>query len=302
MMIEEIKNIKQCLVLSNKATNSLNSTLRHIQDKFLVLDNCFSNKFSLQRTAINHLASHIANEMYHNERLQYIATKFIENPKLLDEDISVRLIDNLSMVDASLQDGKYGRPVEGFLFPEVASQLIEILQNKPSNTKLETWQDWGDFIQAYQSTLKRLIVLFPIQYLVSSHLYTLHYGFKEIAKEISEQFKVEYTINALSAKCENSDLNKHSSCFRLQIRRLQREQITAPIISDSKYQQELNDSKAIYQISPNEEKADSVFSNIKNQVNEYVLKRIQPNFKDLMFDVDLDYYENLLNLISEEEE
>ena len=160
MMIEEIKNIKECLILSNNATNSLNSTLKHMQDKFLVLDNSFSNKFSSQRTAINHLASHIANDMYHNERLQYIATKFIENPKLLDEDISVRLIDNLSMVDASLQDGKYGRPVEGFLFPEVASQLIEILQNKPSNTKLETWQDWGDFIQAYQSTLKRLIVLF----------------------------------------------------------------------------------------------------------------------------------------------
>ena len=211
-----------------------------MQDKLLVLDNSFSNKFSLQRTAINHLASHIANDMYHNERLQYIATKFIENPELLDEEISVRLIDDLSMVDASLQDGKYGRPVEGFLFPEVASQVIEILENKPSDTKIETWQDWGDFIQAYQSTIKQLIVLFPIQYLVASHLYTLHYGFKEIAEEISEQFKVGYMINALSARSENSDLNKHSSYFRLQIRRLQRKQITAPMISDSKYQQEIN--------------------------------------------------------------
>ena len=300
MMIEEIKNIKECLVLSNKATTSLNSTLKHMQDKFLVLDNCFSNKFSLQRTAINHLASHIANDMYHNERLQYIATKFIENPELLDEEISVRLIDDLSMVDASLQDGKYGRPVEGFLFPEVASQVIEILENKPSDTKIETWQDWGDFIQAYQSTLKQLIVLFPIQYLVSSHLYTLHYGFKEIAEEISEQFKVEYIINALSAKSENSDLNKHSSYFRLQIRRLQRKQITAPMISDSKYQQELNESKAIYQISPNEKKSSSIFDMIKFQFDKYFLKRIQPVDG---FDFETFYnFDKHWNLTCEEEE
>ena len=119
-------------------------------------------------------------------------------------------------------------------------------------------------------------MLFPIQYLVSSHLYTLHYGFKEIAEEISEQFKVEYIINALSAKSENSDLNKHSSYFRLQIRRLQRKQITAPMISDSKYQQELNESKAIYQISPNEKKSDGIFGMIKNQFDQYFLKKIQP--------------------------
>ena len=60
MMIEQIKNIKECLILSNKATTSLNSILKHMQDKFLVLDDCFGNKFSLQRTAINHIASQIA--------------------------------------------------------------------------------------------------------------------------------------------------------------------------------------------------------------------------------------------------
>jgi len=299
-MIEEIKNIKQCLVLSNKATNSLNSTLKHMQDKFLVLDNSFSNKFSLQRTAINHLASHIANDVYHNERLQYIATKFIENPELLDEEISVKLIDDLSMVDASLQDGKYGRPVEGILFPEVASQVIEILENKPSNSRLESWQDWRKFVQAYQSTLKQLIVLFPIQYLVSSHLYTLHYGLKEIAKEIIEQCKLEYTIDVLSAKCDNAYLNKHSSYFRLHIRRLQREQITAPMISESKYQQELDDSKVIYQISPNEENSSGIFGMIKNQFDQYFLKKIQPVGE---FDFETFYnFDKHWNLTYEEEE
>jgi hypothetical protein len=300
MMIEEIKNIKECLVLSNKATNSLNSTLKHMQDKFLVLDNSFSNKFSLQRTAINHLASHIANDVYHNERLQYIATKFIENPELLDEEISVKLIDDLSMVDASLQDGKYGRPVEGILFPEVASQVIEILENKPSNSRLESWQDWRKFVQAYQSTLKQLIVLFPIQYLVSSHLYTLHYGLKEIAKEIIEQCKLEYTIDVLSAKCDNAYLNKHSSYFRLHIRRLQREQITAPMISESKYQQELDDSKVIYQISPNEENSSGIFGMIKNQFDQYFLKKIQPVGE---FDFETFYnFDKHWNLTYEEEE
>jgi hypothetical protein len=300
MMIEEIKNIKECLVLSNKATNSLNSTLKHMQDKFLVLDNSFSNKFSLQRTAINHLASHIANDVYHNERLQYIATKFIENPELLDEEISVKLIDDLSMVDASLQDGKYGRPVEGILFPEVASQVIEILENKPSNSRLESWQDWRKFVQAYQSTLKQLIVLFPIQYLVSSHLYTLHYGLKEIAKEIIEQCKLEYTIDVLSAKCDNAYLNKHSSYFRLHIRRLQREQITAPMISESKYQQELDDSKVIYQISPNEENSSGIFGMIKNQFDQYFLKKIQPVGE---FDFETFYnFNKHWNLTYEEEE
>ena len=299
-MIEQIKNIKECLVLSNKATNSLNSILKHMQDKFLVLDNCFSNKFSLQRTAINHLASQIANDIYHNERLQYIATKFIENPELLDEDISVKLIDDLSMVDASLQDGKYGRPVEGFMFPEVALQVIEILENKPSNSKLESWQDWRKFVQAYQSTLKQLIVLFPIQYLVSSHLYTLHYGLKEIAKEIIEQSKLEYTIDVLSAKCDNADLNKHSSYFRLHIRRLQRKQITAPMIFESKYQQELDDSKVIYQISPNEENSSGIFGMIKNQFDQYFLKKIQPVGE---FDFETFYnFDKHWNLTYEEEE
>jgi hypothetical protein len=271
-----------------------------MQDKFLVLDNSFSNKFSLQRTAINHLASHIANDVYHNERLQYIATKFIENPELLDEEISVKLIDDLSMVDASLQDGKYGRPVEGILFPEVASQVIEILENKPSNSRLESWQDWRKFVQAYQSTLKQLIVLFPIQYLVSSHLYTLHYGLKEIAKEIIEQCKLEYTIDVLSAKCDNAYLNKHSSYFRLHIRRLQREQITAPMISESKYQQELDDSKVIYQISPNEENSSGIFGMIKNQFDQYFLKKIQPVGE---FDFETFYnFDKHWNLTYEEEE
>ena len=143
-------------------------------------------------------------------------------------------------------------------------------------------------------------MLFPIQYIVSSHLYTLHYGFKKIAKEISEQFKVEYTINALSAKCENSDLNKHSSYFRLQIRRLQRKQVTAPMISDSKYQQELNDSKAIYQISPNEKKSGGIFGMIKNQFDQYFLKKIQPVGE---FDPGTLYkFEKHWNLTCEEEE
>ena len=300
MMIEQIKNIKECLILSNKATTSLNSILKHMQDKFLVLDDCFSNKFSLQRTAINHIASQIANDMYHNERLQYIATKFIESPELLDEDISVKLIDDLSMVDASLQDGKYGRPVEGFIFPEVASQVIEILENKPPYSKLESWQDWRNFVQAYQSTLKQLIVLFPIQYLVSSHLYTLHYGLNDIAKEIIEHSKLEYTINALSATCNNANLNEHSSYFRLHIRRLQRKQITAPVISESKYQQELNDSQAIYQILQNEKKGDSIFGITKNRLDQYFLKKIQPVGE---FDLEIFYnFDKQWNLSCEEEE
>tara|TARA_B100001113_G_C20816393_1_gene494767 strand:- start:394 stop:612 length:219 start_codon:yes stop_codon:yes gene_type:complete len=72
------------------------------------------------------------------------------------------------------------------------------------------------------------------------------------------------------------------------------------MISESKYQQELDGSKVIYQISPNEEKADSIFSNIKNHVKEYVLKRIQPI--DGFDSGTLYNFEKHWNIIWEEEE
>ena len=44
-MIEQIKNIRESLVLSNKAILSLNSSVNDIREKFLIIDGCFNNEF-----------------------------------------------------------------------------------------------------------------------------------------------------------------------------------------------------------------------------------------------------------------
>ena len=275
-MIEQIKNIRESLALSNKAIVSLNSSINDVHEKFLIIDGCFNNEFFLQRTAIDQLSSNLAIARYHNERLQFVAQKLIRNPKLIDEDVSVKLIDELSLVDASLQDGKFGRPVEGVIFPKIATQIIQILDESQQLDNLGKWQEWQLFFEEYQIKLKQLIVLFPIQYPISSLLYTLYYGLRAVTKEIEDQVKLEATINALSEKTVTSDLNEHSSYFRLHIKRLQRKQINPPVISSSTGNQEDNfDTSIFYADTETEPKLKArIKQRIKKHLDKYLLGKI----------------------------
>ena len=275
-MIEQIKNNRESLVLSNKAILSLNSSVNDIREKFLIIDGCFNNDFFLQRTTIDQLSSNLAIAKYHNERLHFVAQKLILNPKLIDEDISVKLIDELSLVDASLQDGKFGRPVEGIIFPKIATQIIQILDESQQLDDLRKWQEWELFFDEYQLKLKQLIVLFPIQYPISSLLYTLYYGLKAVTKEIEDQIKLATTINALSEKTVTSDLSEHSSYFRLHIKRLQRKQINPPVISSSTGNREDNFYTSIfYDDTKTEPKLKAKIKHrIKTHLDKYLLGKI----------------------------
>ena len=281
-MIEQIKNIRESLVLSNKAIVSLNSSINDIREKFLIIDGCFNNGFFLQRTAIDQLSSNLAIARYHNERLQFVAQKLIRNSKLIDEDVSVKLIDELSLVDASLQDGKFGRPVEGVIFPKIATQIIQILDESQQLDDLGRWREWQLFFEEYQLKLKQLIVLFPIQYPISSLLYTLYYGLKAVTKEIEDQVKLATTINALSEKTVTSDLNEHSSYFRLHIKRLQRKQINPPVISSITSNQEDNfDTSVFHAETETEPKLKAkIKQRIKKHLDKYLLGKIDLGLTD----------------------
>ena len=235
-MIEQFKEIEKSLQLAEKAILKLDSLFGSIFANFIIIDDCYENRFYLQRTTIDHINSYLAIAKYQNERLRFISDKLINNPKLLDHEISVGLINELSMVDASLKDGLYGRPVDGFFHPKICNSINEILANDTSRNALTNWQDWKSFFEDCQMIVKQLIVLFPIQYTISSHLYTLNYGTKEILEHIIEQIKLETTTKILLDKSHDHQFQGHSAFFRLHIKRLQNQMIRAPLsISDGNH-------------------------------------------------------------------
>ena len=134
-MIEQFKEIEKSLHLAEKAILKLDSLFGSIFANFIIIDDCYENRFYLQRTTIDHINSYLAIAKYQNERLRFISDKLINNPELLDHEISVGLINELSMVDASLKDGLYGRPVDVF-HPKICNSINEILANDTSETPL----------------------------------------------------------------------------------------------------------------------------------------------------------------------
>lgn len=230
-MIEKLKIIEQALVSSQEAMSPIDVLIQDIDRKFLLIDECFANNFILQRITIDYLKSHTSKFNYQNERLRYFSRKLIDKPKLLDSDISISIIDELSLIDAAMQDGELGRPVMGFISPKNVRQILEIFQDPTLDRDIKTWSDWEQYFIHCQLKIKQLIVLFPIQYDISSKLFALYHGITQINKEVSEQKKLEITIKALAKDDNDNYFSEHAAYFRLHISRLQRQIIFPPEIS-----------------------------------------------------------------------
>ena len=232
-MIEKLKIIEQALVSSQEAMSPIDILIQDIDEGFLLIDECFGNNFILQRITIDYLKSHISKFNYQNERLRYLAKKLIDNPKLLESDISTSIIDELCLIDAALQDGEWGRPVMGFISPKNTRQILEIFQDPTVDQDIKTWSEWEQYFIDCQLKIKQLIVLFPIQYDISSNLFALYHGITQINKEVSEQKKLEITIKALAKDDNDNQFSEHAAYFRLHINRLQRQTIFPPEISSA---------------------------------------------------------------------
>lgn len=230
-MIEKLKIIEQALGSSQEAMSPIDILIQDIDEKFLLIDECFGNNFILQRITIDYLKSHTSKFNYQNERLRYLAKKLIDNTKLLESDISTSIIDELSLIDAALEDGELGRPVMGFISPKNVRQILEIFQDSTVDLDIKTWSDWEQYFIDCQLKIKQLIVLFPIQYDISSNLFALYHGITQINKEVSEQKKLEITIKALAKDDNDNQFSEHAAYFRLHINRLQRKIIFPPQIS-----------------------------------------------------------------------
>ena len=230
-MIEKLKIIEQALVSSQEAMSPIDILIQDIDEKFLLIDECFGNNFILQRITIDYLKSHTAKFNYQNERLRYLAKKLIDNPKLLESDISTSIIDELCLIDAALQDGELGRPVMGFISPKNARQILEIFQDPTVDLDIKTWSEWEQYFINCQLKIKQLIVLFPIQYDISSNLFALYHGITQINKEVSQQKKLEITIKALAKDDNDNQFSEHAAYFRLHISSLQRKILFPPEIT-----------------------------------------------------------------------
>lgn len=232
-MIEKLKIIEQALGSSQEAMSPIDILIQDVDEKFLLIDECFGNNFILQRITIDYLKSHTAKFNYQNERLRYLAKKLIDNPKLLESDISTSIIDELCLIDAALQDGELGRPVMGFISPKNARQILEIFQDPTVDLDIKTWSEWEQYFIDCQLKIKQLIVLFPIQYDISSNLFALYHGITQINKEVSQQKKLEITIKALAKDDNDNQFSEHAAYFRLHISSLQRQILFPPEIGSS---------------------------------------------------------------------
>lgn len=229
-MIERLKIIEKALVSSYEAMSNIDILIQDIDQKFLLIDECFGDNFILQRITIDYLKSHTENFNYQNERLRYLSKKLIDNPKLLDSDISTSIVDELSLIDAALEDGDMGRPVMGFISPKNTHQILQIFQYPIVDREIKTWSAWEQYFIHYQLKIKQLIVLFPVQYDISSNLFALYHGITQINKQVIHQKKLEITVKSLAKDDDNNQFYEHAAYFRLHINRLQRQIIFPPEI------------------------------------------------------------------------
>ena len=232
-MIEKLKIIEKALVSSYESMSRIDFLIQDIDQKFLLIDECFGDNFILQRITIDYLKSHTENFNYQNERLRYLSKKLIDNPNLLDSDISTSIVDELSLIDAALEDGDLGRPVMGFISPKNTHQILQIFQNPIVDREIKTWAEWEQYFTHCQLKIKQLIVLFPVQYDISSNLFALYHGITQINKQVIRQKKLEITVKSLSNDDDNNQFYEHAAYFRLHISRLQRQIIFPPEISPS---------------------------------------------------------------------
>lgn len=234
-MIESIRTISKAL----EQTNHAFICLKDLSDVlFLNLDSMnksFSNAFQMQRILNDQFRAQCSLQLHENQKLMFVATKIASEPQLAEQEEVVPLLSNLAELDASLQDGKFGRPIAGFLHPMIAlclpENIIDLQYEFRRNPVLSSWSDWQTEFGFLQGYFQRLIELFPIEHPVSTLLVSIHLGLDQIIETIAEQIKIENTIQALTQHSSAVVHPEHAAYFRLHVLRLKDKLVTLPIQS-----------------------------------------------------------------------
>jgi len=230
-MIDSIRTISKALGQSNEAFNSLLGLSDALFCNLDSMNKSFSNAFQMQRILNDQFRAQCSLQLHENQKLMFVATKIASEPQLVEQEAVVPLLSNLAELDASLQDGEFGRPIPGFLHPKIAETIIDLQYEFRRNTVLSSWDDWITEFHLLQGQFQRLIELFPIEHPVSTMLVSIHLGLDQIIETIGEQIKIERTIQALTQHSSEVIHPDHAAYFRLHVLRLEDKLVTLPIRS-----------------------------------------------------------------------
>jgi hypothetical protein len=195
------------------------------------MNKSFSNSFQMQRILNDQFRAQCSLQIHENQKLMFIATKIASEPQLAEHEEVVPLLSNLAELDASLHDGEFGRPIPGFLHPKVAEIIIDVQYQFQRNSLLSSWDNWQTEFTLLQGHFQRLIELFPIEHPISTMLVSIHLGLDQIIETISEQIKIQHTIQALTQHSSAVTHTEHAAYFRFHVLRLEDKLVTLPIRS-----------------------------------------------------------------------
>ena len=230
-MKDQIRNIAKALQQTSHAFDGLSNLGFHLLQDLESMNSSFNNSFQISRIINDQFRAQCAIQSHENERLLFIATKILSEPKLIDEPEVEPYLISLGTVDASLKDGKHGRPIVGFIHPIISEAIADLLEeNLFDELHLHaSWDDWNSSFQRKQSQLKRLIELFPIEHPFSTIFVSLQLSLSSIVQEISEQKKIETTLRSLIQHSSDVLHAEHAAYFRLHSMRLERKLVQLPV-------------------------------------------------------------------------
>lgn len=228
-MIESIRTIAKALAQSNKAFKSFTNLSETFYSNLDSMNQSFSNSFQIQRILNDQFRAQCATQLHENQKLMFVATKLLSEPQLVERESFVPLLSNLAELDASLQDGEFGRPISGFLHPKVAETIIDLQNKFRGATFLYSWDDWLTEFNILQTQFHQLIELFPIEHPLSTTLVSIHLGLDQVIKKIDEQMKIENTIQALVQHSSEVVHSEHAAYFRLHTLQLEDKLVPLPI-------------------------------------------------------------------------
>jgi len=228
-MIESIRTIAKALEQSNKALRSLIDLSQTLYSNLDSMNQSFSNSFQIQRILNDQFRAQCAIQLHENQKLMFVATKLLSEPQLAEQESFVPLLSNLAELDASLQDGEFGRPISGFLHPKVAETIIDLQEQFRCATFLYSWNDWLTEFNILQTQFHQLIELFPIEHPLSTTLVSIHLGLDQVIEKIDEQMKIENTLQALIQHSSDVVHSEHAAYFRLHTLQLEDKLVPLPI-------------------------------------------------------------------------
>lgn len=228
-MIESIRTISKALEQTNHAFMCLKDLSNVLFSDLYSINKSFSNSFQMQRILNDQFRAQCSMQIYENQKLMFVASKIASEPQLVEQEEIVPLLSNLAELDASLQDGEFGRPIPGFLHPKIAEIIIDVQYQFQHNPVLSSWDDWQTEFSLLQGQFQRLIELFPIEHPVSTMLVSIHLSLEQVIETIREQIKIQHTIQALTQHSSDVIHPEHAAYFRLHVLRLEDKLVTLPI-------------------------------------------------------------------------